>query len=54
MKETKTTDMPKKSSQTTLLSAFGTRERVFLVQSQLPLRQAVNDFSEQDIKLLSY
>ena len=38
MKEKKTTATPNKSSWTILLSAFGTRERRYFIQSQLPLR----------------
>ena len=38
MKEKKTMATPNKSSWTILISAFGTRERRFFIQSELPLR----------------
>ena len=38
MKEKKTMVTPNKSSWTILISAFGTKERRFFIQSQLPLR----------------
>ena len=42
MKEKKTMDTPNKSSWTILISAFGTRERRFFIQSQMPLRFCIN------------